>query len=113
MKITVNRRRVGAKNAARAESLARRPFRPAVIEVPSSLGLFPRGVEDAPDSLRAAGLHTRLGESAPVRVKVPPYDQVRDPETQLLNGHGLALLAVQVADAVGAALAGSCFPVVL
>src|SRR5512142_1280085 len=32
-----------------------------VIEVPSPLGLRPSGLEDAPDALRRAALHQRLG----------------------------------------------------
>jgi arginase len=54
---------------------------PQVIEVSSPLGLRPSGLEDAPDALRRAGLYQRLGSPDAVRIDVPPYDDVRDPET--------------------------------
>ncbi len=56
-----------------------------VTEVPSPFGLRPSGLEDAPDALRRAGLHERLGSPDALRVDVPPYDGVRDPETGVLN----------------------------
>jgi arginase len=49
-----------------------------VIEVPSALGLRPTGLENAPDALRRAGLHERLGSPEAVCIDVPPYDDVRD-----------------------------------
>ena len=61
---------------------------PQVIEVPSPLGLRPSGLEDAPDALRRAGLHERLGSPDAVRIDVPPYGDVRDPETGILNPQG-------------------------
>ena len=44
---------------------------PQVIEVPSPLGLRPTGLEDAPEALRRAGLHQRLGSPDAVRIDVP------------------------------------------
>jgi len=75
-----------------------------VIEVPSPLGLRPSGLEDAPDALRRAALHQRLGSPDAVRIDVPPYDGVRDPETGILNPHGIAAVARDVASAVDATL---------
>ena len=42
-----------------------------IIEVPSPLGLRPSGLEHAPDALRSAGLHERLGCPDVVRIEVP------------------------------------------
>ena len=86
---------------------------PQVIEVPSPLGLRPSGLEDAPDALRRAALHQRLGSPAAVRIDVPPYDDVRDPETGILNPRGIAAVARDVARAVDATLDAGRFPVLL
>jgi len=84
-----------------------------LIEVPSPLGLRPSGLEQAPGALRAAGLHERLGSPDVARVPVPPYCDVRDPRTGILNPGGIAAVAHNVAEAVSAALDGGQFPVVL
>lgn len=84
-----------------------------VIEVPSPRGLRPSGLEDAPDALRRAGLHERLGSPDVVRIDVPPYRDVRDPETGILNPQGIAAVARDVASAVDATLDAGRFPVLL
>ena len=86
---------------------------PQVIEVPSPLGLRPSGLEEAPDALRRAGLHQRLGSPDAVRIHVPPYDGMRDPETGILNPHGITAVARDVANAVDATLDAGRFPVLL
>ncbi len=86
---------------------------PQVIEVPSPLGLRPSRREDAPDALRRTGLHQRLGSPDAVRIDVPPYDDVRDPETGILNPQGIAAVARDVASAVDATLDAGRFPVLL
>jgi arginase len=86
---------------------------PLIIEVPSPLGLYPSGVQDAPGALRTAGLHARLGSADEVRIDVPPYRDVRDAQTSLLNPGGIAAVATDLAAAVGAALDSGRFPVVL
>jgi arginase len=86
---------------------------PLIIEVPSALGLRPTGLQDAPDALRRAGLHERLGAAAVRRAEVPPYDGARDPESGILNPHGIAAVARSVAEAVDHALDGGRFPVLL
>jgi len=86
---------------------------PQVIEVPSPLGLRPSGLEDAPEALRRAALHQRLGSPDAVRIDVPPYDDVRDPETGILNPHGITAVARDVASAVAATLDAGRFPVLL
>ena len=89
------------------------PVNPLIIEVPSPLGLRPDGVQSAPGALRTAGLHARLGSADEVRVDVPPYCDVREPETGVLNPQGVAEVAQSLAAAVDSALDGGRFPVVL
>lgn len=84
-----------------------------VVEAPSILGLFPKGVETLPDALLAAGLAQRLNARRAGRVEPPPYDPRRDPDTLLLNPQGLAEYAVALADTVGALVDDGAFPVVL
>lgn len=86
---------------------------PLVIEVPSPLGLRPTGLELAPDALREAGLHERLGAPDPVRIAVPSYSGVRDQQAGILNPHGIAAVARDTADAVDSALDSGRFPVLL
>ncbi len=85
----------------------------AILEAPSVLGLFPKGVETLPDALLAAGLAKRLGAARAGRIEPPPYDPERDPETLLLNPRGIARYSVALADAVGALLDAATVPVVL
>src|SRR5690242_4094298 len=63
-------------------------MRPLIVEVPSPLGLRPTGVERAPEALRAAGLHARLGCDDAQHVAVPAYDDRRDAATGVLNPGG-------------------------
>ena len=51
----------------------------AIIEAPSVLGLFPKGVETLPQALLAAGLVERLDARHAGRVEPPSYDHKRDP----------------------------------
>jgi arginase len=85
----------------------------AIVEAPSILGLFPKGVETLPDALLAAGLGDRLNARLAGRVEAPPYDDRRDADTKLLNPHGLAHYSVALADAIGPVLDRGEFPVVL
>jgi arginase len=71
-----------------------------VIDGPSPLGLRPSGLEDAPDALRRAGLHERLGSPDAVRIDVPPYDDVRDPQTGILNPHGITAVARDITNGI-------------
>jgi arginase len=86
---------------------------PLIIEVPSPLGLRPSGLEEAPDALRKAGLHERLGAFGVRRIDVPPHDGARDPESGILNPQGIAAVARSVAEAVDHALDSGRFPVLL
>jgi len=89
------------------------PVNPFIIEVPSPLGLRPDGVQSAPDALRKAGLHARLGAPDEERIDVPAYCGIRDPQTGVLNPHGIAAVALDLAASVGAALDSQRFPIVL
>jgi arginase len=88
-----------------------KPF--AILEAPSVLGLFPKGVERLPDALLAAGLAEQLGAAHAGRIEPPLYDPERDPETGLLNPHSIADYSAALADAVGALLNAGTVPVVL
>jgi hypothetical protein len=84
-----------------------------IVEAPSVLGLFPRGVETLPDALLAVGLAERLGAGRTGRVEPLPYKPERDPETLLLNPHAIAAYSIALADAVGAVVDRGEVPVVL
>jgi arginase len=84
-----------------------------IIEAPSMLGLFAKGVETLPDALRRAGLAKRLNARCAGRVEPPPYDESRDPETLLLNPLGIRDYSIELADAVRPVLDAGEFPIVL
>ena len=84
-----------------------------IIEAPSVLGLFPKGVETLPDALLAAGLGERLEARRAGRLEPPPYDDRRDRQTLLLNPKAIAEYSAALADAVGRAINVGEFPVVL
>jgi arginase len=85
----------------------------AIIEAPSVLGLRPTGVERLPDALLGAGLGARLRARRAGRVEPPPYDDRRDPATQMLNPQGIADYTLRLADAIGKVVETGEFPVVL
>ena len=85
----------------------------AVIEAPSVLGLFPRGVERLPDALLDAGFADTLDARRAGRVEPPPYEPRRDPATGLLNPTGLRDYAHELADTTGEVLDGGEVPIVL
>ena len=85
----------------------------AIIEAPSNLGLRPTGVELLPETLLRHGLAERLQARHAVRVEVPRYHDVRDPDTLTLNAHAIATWSPKLADAVSDVLDRGEFPVVL
>lgn len=85
----------------------------AILEAPSVLGLFPRGVEDLPAALLGAGLADAIGAGHAGRVTPPPYDPTRDPTTGLLNPQALRDYSHLLAEATGAVLDGGDVPIVL
>jgi arginase len=85
----------------------------AIIEAPSPLGLWPSGVERAPEVLLQLGLARALDARRAGRVEPPDYDPVRDADTKMLNPQGIAEYSPRLADEVGAAVDQGEFPVVL
>lgn len=85
----------------------------AIIDAPSILGLRPTGVEQLPEALKAAGLHTSLKADYAGLVPPPPYDPQRDAQTLLLNPYGLRAYAERLAEAVTGVLRQDKFPIVL
>jgi arginase len=85
----------------------------AVIEAPSVLGLFPRGVEQLPRALVDMGLADAVEARHAGRVTPPPYDPRRDPTTGLLNPAALRDYAHELADATAAVLDAGDIPIVL
>jgi arginase len=85
----------------------------AIVEAPSVLGLFPRGVEGMARALLEAGLAEPLGARRAGLVEPPAYDRRRDPESGLLNPGSLRDYSISLADAVEPLLASGAFPVVL
>ena len=88
-----------------------KPF--TILEAPSALGLFPKGVETLPAALLAAGLAERLGAARAGRVEPPPYNPERDPDTLMLNPRAIAAYSVSLAEAIGGLLNSGTVPVVL
>lgn len=85
----------------------------AIIEAPSPLGLWPSGVERAPEVLLQLGLARALGARRAGRIEPPDYDPVRDPATQMLNPQGIADYSPRLADEVGTVVDQGEFPIVL
>jgi len=85
----------------------------AILEAPSVLGLFPKGVETLPDALLAAGLAERISASHAGRVEPPPYNPQRDEVTGLLNPHEIAAYSLALADAIAPVRERGDFPIVL
>jgi arginase len=84
-----------------------------IIEAPSVLGLFPKGVETLPDALLGAGLAERLNARRAGVVQPPPYSERRDPETLLLNPLGIRDHSIALANRVNSVLDAGEFPIVL
>src|SRR5918994_7092946 len=85
-----------------------------IIEAPSIFGLTPSGVQGSPEALLAAGLASRLRARHGGRVEPgTPYSGDIDPETRMLNPHGIAQYSRKIANAVCRVLDGGEFPVVL
>jgi arginase len=85
----------------------------AIIEAPSNLGLRPTGVELLPQALLRHGLAERLRARHAIRLEVPRYDDMRDPDTLTLNAQAIAAWSPKLADAFADVLDRNEFPVVL
>lgn len=85
----------------------------SIIDAPSVLGLFPRGVEGLPDALHRHDIGRRLGASRHVHLAPPVYSPQRDPVTGINNAAKIVAFARTLADAVGDELDTESFPLVL
>lgn len=85
----------------------------AIIDAPSVLGLFPRGVEQLPAALHRNGLGDELIVAARRSLTPPPYSPKRDPITGLNNATAIVDFAVALASTVTGALGQGHFPLVL
>ena len=88
-----------------------KPF--CILEAPSILGLFPKGVETLPDALLAAGLAEKLKAEHGGRVEPPPYNPKRDSKTLVLNPQGIASYSISLANALNGLLDRGAVPLVL
>ena len=84
-----------------------------IIEAPSVLGLFPKGVEGLSQVLLAAGLAERLSAARGPLVTPPPYAGGIDLESGVRNAAALADYARALADEVGSVVSSGAFPIVL
>ena len=84
-----------------------------VIDAPSVLGLFPRGVETLPDALHAQNLDERIGAAARISLTPPPFVPGKDPSTGINNSAALLDFAETLAGVIGPVLDGNGFPLVL
>jgi len=84
-----------------------------VIDAPSVLGLFPRGVERLPDALHAQGLDERIGAAARISLTPPPYVPGKDPATGINNSAALVDFAETLSGVIGTVLDAGGFPLVL
>ena len=84
-----------------------------IIEAPSVLGLFPKGVEGLSQVLLDGGLAERLAAVRGPLVTPPAYAGGIDPESGVRNATALADYARALADEVGPVLATGAFPIVL
>ena len=87
----------------------------SVIDSPSVLGLRPSGVEHLPETLKAAGLISRLNaEYAGHVLPLSSYNSERDKETLLLNADSIREFSQRLADKVTHVLDNNKqFPIVL
>ena len=84
-----------------------------ILEAPSVLGLFPKGVEGLSRVLLRAGLAERLSAARGPLVTPPAYAGEIDPEIGVRNAAALAGYARALADEIGAVLSRGAFPIVL
>jgi arginase len=90
-----------------------------LIAAPSNLGLRPPspghepGTWRAPEAIISAGLATRLTPARIVELARPPYDFEAQPGTRIRNGLTIREHALELADAVEAALSAERFALVI
>jgi arginase len=84
----------------------------SIVDAPSVLGLFPRGVETLPDALHAHDFVDRVGATVHRSLTPPAYSARPDP-MGINNARALVTFAETLAEAVGAELDDGAFPLVL
>jgi arginase len=84
-----------------------------IIDAPSVLGLFPRGVEKLAETLHQHRLAERVGATGHHTVLAPPFVAGRDPVTGLNNARAMVAFAETLAGVVGGVLDRGAFPLVL
>ncbi len=85
----------------------------SIVDAPSVLGLFPRGVETLPAALHRHDLAGRLGVSRHRSLVPPAYSPERDLATGINNAAGIVAFTRTLADTVTAELDAGAFPLVL
>jgi arginase len=85
----------------------------SIVDAPSVLGLFPRGVETLPDALHRCDIVGRLGVSRHRSLTPPAYSPERDPATRINNAASIVAFTRTLADAVTDELDAGAFPLVL
>src|SRR5262245_27612875 len=85
----------------------------SIIDAPSVLGLFPRGVQELPDALHRLDIGGRLHASRHLQLTPPPYSSVRDPISGIDNAAEIVSFARTQSEAVGNELDAAAFPLVL
>ncbi len=84
-----------------------------VIDAPSVLGLFPRGVETLPEALHTHGLDERIGAAARISLIPPPHVPGKDPATGINNSAALVDFAETLSGVISTVLDAGGFPLVL
>src|SRR5262245_44509465 len=85
----------------------------SIIDAPSVLGLFPRGVQELPDALHRLDIGGRLHASRHLQLTPPPYSSERDPISGINNAAEIVSFALTQSEAVGNELDAAAFPLVL
>jgi arginase len=85
----------------------------SIIDAPSVLGLFPRGVETLPDALHRRDVAGRLSVSRLRSLTPPAYSPERDAATGINNAASIVSFTRTLADAVMEELDAGAFPLVL
>lgn len=90
-----------------------------IIECPSNLGLKePQigkepGVKYLPEWLRKHNFHQYINPEKTLKIESPPYSNMKDPETRILNADSIAEYSVKQADIIMKLFAEGKFPLLL
>ncbi len=84
-----------------------------VIDAPSTLGLWPSGVEEPPAALKSVGLIQRLNADDAGAISPPAFSDQRDPDTLIRNSEAIRGYSQAVADRILPVIKGGQFPILL